>query len=168
MSDVFIEKIVTKKKTVSDKILIAGFIMLGVVLGLASLFLLQTFGLLLAAGFAYGTWWLVTRRNIEYEYSVTNGDLDVDMIISQRKRKRIFSANCKEFDIVARVSDPNQARELQNVNITNRVKAVSSMESEENWFITTNYKGMRTILFFEPSDKMIDAFRKLIPLKVSK
>ena len=29
-------------------------------------------------------------KNIEFEYAVTNGDLDIDKIISQRKIREIF------------------------------------------------------------------------------
>ena len=32
----------------------------------------------------------ISKFNIEYEYALTNGDLDIDMIISQKKRKRLL------------------------------------------------------------------------------
>ena len=48
---------------------------------------------LLLAGMGYGLWWLLTSLNIEYEYSVTNGDIDIDQITAKRKRKRIVSVS---------------------------------------------------------------------------
>lgn len=166
--DIFIEKLITRKKTGQDLLLLAGLILGGIVVIFAALSIpvVRSFWPILAAGIIYLIYYLITSRNIEYEYIVTNGDLDIDIIIAQRKRKRIFSASCKNFDIVARVNSENYNQDTKNIR--NSIKAVSSMDSPNVYFVTLNYKGERTVLYFEPDDRILNAFRSFIPRKVMK
>lgn len=41
------------------------------------------FVLLLTAGIGWLLWYLITMQNVEFEYSVTNGDIDIDQITAQ-------------------------------------------------------------------------------------
>jgi len=166
--DIFLEKIVTKKKTFTDSLIAVGTIFGTIILVMLSftIQILVQLGLsvFLSAGFIYLAYRLITSRNVEYEYIVTNGDLDIDKIISKRKRKRIFSANCKEFDIVSKVKSNSFSQSVQSIR--NRIDASSSIDSPDAYFITLNYKGERTLVIFEPDEKMLDNFKKYIPRKV--
>lgn len=55
--------------------------------------------LLFSVTAAFGSFWLTKYlwegTNTEYEYIVTNDDLDVDKIIGKRKRKRMITVNLK-------------------------------------------------------------------------
>lgn len=166
--DTFLEKLVTRKKTLADYLILAGTVIVGMLLIMAALtiqILVQLgLSLLLAAGIIFLGYRIITSRNIEYEYIVTNGDLDIDIIVAKRKRKRIFSANCKEFDIVSPVKSSQFDHAVQNTK--NRIDASSSVDSPDAYFITLNYKGERTLVIFEPSEKMLKNFRIYIPRKV--
>lgn len=164
--DIFVEKIVAKKKDTMDRLFVFGSILLGIVVVFALPFipLVNNFTMLFVVAVAFGAYWLITSRNIEYEYIVTNGELDVDMIVSRRKRKRIFSAHSRDFNVVAKVNSPQYEQEGKGVG--KRINAVSSVDSPEVYFTTLNYKGEKTILFFEPDKRMLDAFKTYIPRKV--
>ncbi len=164
--DVFIEKIVAKRKTVADSLIVGGMILGGIILAFAVFMIpvLTGFAPILAAAILYGIYYFSKSRNIEFEYAVTNGDLDIDKIIAQRKRKRIFSVNCKEFEVVAKVRSVHHNEEIKRIPV--KIEAVSSMDSEDVYFTVTNYKGSKTVVYFEPSQKMLDAFRTFIPRKV--
>ncbi|MGE5614960.1 MAG: DUF6106 family protein [Bacillota bacterium] len=166
--DTFLEKLVKRKKTLDDILIIAAVIpatILLVFLSLSIPILNQlNLGILLAAGFAYLGYRIVMSRNIEYEYIVTNGDLDIDKIIAKRKRKRIFSAHCKEFDIVSKVKSNSFSRSVQSIK--NRIDASGSMDSPDAYFITLNYKGEKTLVIFEPDERMLKNFKIYIPRKV--
>jgi len=166
--DTFMEKLVTKKKSIADRLITAGIILGTILLILVVLMIqiLQELGisLIIVVGIAYLGYRLLTSRNVEYEYIVTNGDLDIDKIISRRKRKRIFSANCKEFDIVAPVKSDSFSRSSQEIK--NRIDASSSIDSPDAWFVTLNYKGEKTIVIFEPDERMLKNFKIYIPRKV--
>ncbi len=166
--DVFMEKIVAKKKDFKDNLMVAGIILGAVILAFVLInipFISQLgIGLFLIAGLIYLAYRLITSRNVEYEYVVTNGELDIDKIISQRKRKRIFSASCKEFDIVAKVKSNSFSQSVQGIK--NRIDASSSLESPDAYFVTLNYKGEKTLVIFEPDEKMLNNFKFFIPRKV--
>lgn len=166
--DTFMEKLVTRKKKMTDYLIITGAAVgsLLLILVVLSIQVLMQLGLsvLLAAGIAYLGYWVITSRNIEYEYIVTNGDLDIDIIISKRKRKRIFSASCKDFDIVSPIRSSRFDQSVQSIR--NRIDASSSIDSPDAYFITLNYKGEKTLVIFEPTEKMLNNFRIFIPRKV--
>lgn len=170
--DTFMEKIVEKKKTPKDMAIRIGIVLAALLLVMilmdVSFRYPQITGIspLLWIGAVYGAFYLVRSRNIEYEYIVTNGDLDIDMIVAKRKRKRIFSANCKDFDILARYRGTHYERSMDEIK--NRIEAVSTMQAEDIYFIVLNYKGERTIVFFQPTEKMLDSFRKFNPRNVYK
>lgn len=166
--DVFLEKLVVRKKSGKDYMMFAGMILatLLVILIILSIPAISQLGLgfILAAGCIYLAYRLITSRNIEFEYVVTNGDLDIDKIISQRKRKRIFSASCKDFDIVASVKSNSFSQSVQSIK--NRIDASGSPNSPNTYFATLNYKGEKTLLLFDPDERMLNNFKLFIPRKV--
>ena len=89
--DTFVEQIIVKKKGPKEIAIITGTILLVVILVFVLFLFLNYFSLVIDMLLIYGAWWLITGQNVEYEYSVTNGDIDIDQIIAQRKRKRVVS-----------------------------------------------------------------------------
>ena len=97
---VFREYLVAKKKDTKDKLIIAGIIAAGVVISLAMFALMLILALAMAQsenpigtftfsiGFVlvlflwYGAVLLINMRSIEYEYIVTNNELDIDKVMS--------------------------------------------------------------------------------------
>jgi len=161
------EKIVARKKGPKDFLVSVGIVLAGLIVVFITLQIpiLNSFFLLIFAGVAYGVYYFITSRNVEFEYIVTNGYLDIDKIIARRKRKRIFSADCKDFDIVAKYNPFGSGRNvLQNSQKT--IEAISSMESKDIYYITLNYKGEKTTVLFEPDERMLKSFKSIIPRKV--
>ena len=166
--DAFIEKIVQKKKGTQDYLISFGIILASFFVAFSILVFLMTFiqqfAFLLAIGAVYLGIRLQSRTNIEYEYLVTNGSLDIDKIISQRKRVRIFSSDCKEFDALGRVKSRNYGPHVSNG--AEVIFAGTNMASESLYFVTLSYKGKKTVLYFEPDQRMLDSFRRFIPSKI--
>ncbi len=164
--DTFMEKIVMKKKTMADHLITAGIIfgVMVLILLILSIKEIAQFGLILAVGIGYLGYRLISSRNVEYEYIVTNGEIDIDKIISRRKRKRIFSAGCKEFDILSRVKSNSFSQSVQSIK--NRIDASSSIDSPDAFFATLNYKGEKTLLIFEPDERMLNNFKVYISRKM--
>ena len=59
----------------------------------------------LFVGAIYGAFLLSRQLNIEYEYILTNDNLDVDMIIARSRRREMLSVDVKTFEILAPVGD---------------------------------------------------------------
>lgn len=164
--DSFLEKIVVRKKTAKDYLIMTGAIFGGMVLFFAVQMIpfLSSFFIIIVAAIAYLIYQVIIARNIEFEYIVTNGDLDIDKIIARRRRKRIFSANCKDFDIITKLKGGYNDRRISNVN--KRIEAMSSIDSDNVYLITLAYKGEKTVVLFEPDERMLKAFKFYIPRKV--
>ncbi len=55
--------------------------------------------LLLAVVGIYGAYYLCSQLNVEYEYIITNGTIDIDCIINQQKRQRMASFMASEIEV---------------------------------------------------------------------
>lgn len=164
--DIFMEKIVQKKKDYKDFLIIAAILIGAVVLVGVAMFvpILGQMWLFFAAGIIYVSYLLTSTRNVEFEYAVTNGDLDIDKIIAQRKRKRIFSANCKTFEVVARVKSEHYTPQYKSIK--NQIDCTSTKDADGVYFVVLNYKNEQTVVYFEPTEKMLQSFKTFIPRKV--
>ncbi len=166
--DVFMEKIVARKKTAKDYLKIVGLIVLGLIL----LYIVSLFGTfigfllpLILVGIGYALYMLITSTNIEFEYIVTNGDLDIDQIIARRKRKRIFSCKAKDIELMDKVgSDEWKAAERQ----TGRklLDCSQTLDSQGNWFILSDYKGQKLKVVFAPDQRMLKSMKRFNPSKI--
>ena len=69
-----------------------GIIFISVMLGVLPL------GFLLSCGIGYGGYYFLSSEYIEYEYSVFEGELDIDKIIAKRKRKHMITIKIADFE----------------------------------------------------------------------
>ena len=159
--DVFCEYIVKVKKNPAELTISALGIILAVILLGFSLFFLFTpfssFVLLIDAGVVYGAYILITHFNVEYEYILTNGDIDIDKITAKRKRKRVLSFSTKEFEIVAPYK--------QGENYTN-VLDLGTRNYENAYYAVFSKDGQKKTLVFNPPQKMIEAMKTYSPRTV--
>ena len=93
--DTFGEQLVKKETTSADwikRIAIAlGGLALATVLMWLSFFTGFMVLTMLSVGVIFGLAWLMSGFGCEYEYIVTNEDLDIDKISGKRKRKRLIT-----------------------------------------------------------------------------
>lgn len=164
--DVFVEKLVKRRKSPLDIAYMVLLTAAAITICWLAFLYLGIFSPLIIAGIIYLAYYLVTTRNIEYEYIVTNGDLDIDMIVNQRSRKRIFSAHCREFEVVARVDSDKYTPNIRQVK--NVLDCSSRNPGADKWFIYLNQNNTPKVIIFEPEERMIDNFRAFIPRKVFK
>ncbi|HBN83370.1 MAG TPA: hypothetical protein DDZ89_05950 [Clostridiales bacterium] len=163
--DLFNEKIVKKNYDYKDAFIVLALILVAFLLFFLTIFLNLTMALpIVLIGIGYGLFQLISARHVEFEYSVTNGDMDVDKIIAKRKRVRVFSVEGKNLEMLAKLKSDKYTGDFQS--ISQRVEAVSFMENDDVYFLVAPYKGNRTILFFEPNERMLQDFRKKAPRNV--
>ena len=162
------EMIIKRKKNIVDLLIIFGTILLSLIFIFIVLFvLLNHFGemfLVIIAGVLYGAYYIITSRNIEFEYSNTNGEIDIDKIIAQRKRKRIFNGKCKDFEILANVNSVHFNDNYKNNYKT--IDATSRNNNENVYFMALHHNGERTVVLFEPSRKMLESMKMFNPRNI--
>ncbi len=161
--DTFIEQIVAKRKEGKEVGIIAATVVLGLVLLLSLTILMMLSALLFPLipfvwiGVIVGAWWFITQQNIEFEYCITNGDVDIDVIISRRKRKRIVSVRG------AKIEDAGRYRPEQwtNRKVDRFVMTASSLKAEDlRYFTYHSKKRGYTVVVFEPNERVREEFRK--------
>lgn len=102
---------------------------------------------------AYGLYLLRNKQRIEYEYTFTNGDIDIAKVIMNSKRVHILSTNVKEFELIAPVNSSAYKKVSNNINNYKVFKAYNNID--RLYFGIFNHNGKRCFLFFEPSDKLL-------------
>lgn len=175
--DAFMEKIVRHTKTPAERLKVAGILVAAVVLSFVVTFVLPNVPLgatiqsllsmlspFLFAGVCFGAWWLITGMSVEYEYIVTNMDLDIDRIVAKRKRKRVLSVKSKDFEICAKRNGPHYKEYAKGSYAV--LDYAGRVDSPDCWFAVVVVDGKRSLLLFEPDDRMVQTFRRFAPNKV--
>lgn len=111
------EQLVEKRRTGADlakkilisagALIIASFFMYIAMMGFFVMVILAV--LVLAGGV-----WLLGNFNIEYEYILTNNDLDIDKVIGKRKRKRMISLDVSTAEAFAPYPAENDVPRRRN------------------------------------------------------
>lgn len=115
---------------------------------------------LLAFGALYGGYILITNMNIEYEYIVTNGEMDIDKIIAKRKRKRLLTVNARTFEKFGPFKEAEHASE----NYSNRVYACTTPDDPGCYYAVLTHQTMgRVLLVFSPNDNVLNNLKSYIP-----
>ena len=159
--DTFVEQLVVKPMTPADQAKKFGLIAAtGILcLGLAYLSVMVVpLILLVVCAVAYGGYFLVTGMNVEYEYSVTIGELDVDKIIARRKRVHLITVSTAKFDAYGEMTDavpddPDRTIVLCSDN-TGEGEYYADLETEE-------YGATRII--FTPNEAVQEAINAALP-----
>ena len=164
--DVFIEYMVKKQNTGKDILLKILYAVLGVFVMMAAFILSPFLGMfsmiapLVGFGAIFGAWYLITSMNVEYEYILTNGEMDVDKIIARRRRKRLITANARKFEAFGTFNEQEHAGK----DYTNRVYACASPSAPGNYYAVFNHATLgKTLLVFTPNDRVLDGLRSFIP-----
>lgn len=166
--DTFVEQLVKKKKSVGEIIKIAGILLITSILVVASVLLfriLGAFSTFIIVGVFYGAWYLLTAQNIEYEYSVTNGDIDIDRISGQRKRTRIVSVSGRKIESAGKYN----AEKWAGRKVDRTVMAAPSDRDDNLYYFTYHSKKRgHTLVVFQPDDRvkqsLYDGLPKLVQL----
>lgn len=168
--DIFYEYMVKRKKTGVDKLYVAGIALAAVLVTFIMLFCMMLFGtsglggvfLLLIVGAWYGAVYLVKRRNIEFEYILTNGTLDIDKIMARASRKRIISLNLREIEACCPANDGRNF--AANGGNDRKVFDLSGNIADENvYFIDTIKDGQKIRVFFQPNKNILSGIKQANP-----
>jgi hypothetical protein len=158
MGDVFKEQIVKRQGTLKDTAIRVCLVILVVLLGFTAFFILNlgAFAVLIVFALGFGTRFLMSYLNVEYEYIFTNGELDIDIIYDQARRKRLFSAEVKSFEIMAHIDDKNHEHTFHSAQETRDYS--SGVPGPNTYVFVTVYNGKKIKVIIEPNDKMLKAF----------
>ncbi|MBE7029198.1 MAG: hypothetical protein E7405_02980 [Ruminococcaceae bacterium] len=162
--DTYLEYLVKQKYTASKILIIVGLYLLATILSflsflvaLRSPFIFHFYVLVLFI-FFYGARFFSKKLCVEYEYIVTNDELDVDRIIARKTRKRFLTVSVKAFEEFGKVEDDTVKRIKPAVKIV--FDASMGKDSDNRYYAVFNNKnGDKMLLIFNPTNKMLDLFK---------
>ncbi len=165
--DTFFEQIVKKKKTPLEwgimlGTVVAAALLLYGILCIPQLMAMPILPTALILGIGYGGWWLLTSQNMEFEYCVTNGDIDIDLIVAKRKRTRIVSVAGRKIESLQPLAGTVDKKAYKRV-----VMAAPSMKEAGLWTFTyRSKKNGHTLVVFQPEPRVLHAFFEGLPTQV--
>jgi hypothetical protein len=161
--DTFVEQLVKKApdgKTTALKVLVAFAMVVLCALCLLAMFMGFAFAIMVAAGVIYGGIYLITGFDAEYEYIVTNGEIDIDKIIAKRKRKRLITAKASKFDSFGKLSgakEPSKDATVVKVDGT-------GTGAGESYYADFTHSAMGSVrLIFTPDERVIEGIVPYLP-----
>lgn len=185
LEDIYLEYMVKKKKTGKQIALVAVICILGVVLSLVLFGLtfivgvsmnmagtgigqiVSFVGLLLIAAVWYGAYLLITMQNVEYEYILTNSELDIDKIMSKKCRKPIVSFDFKNVTICAAIDDNEHNSDYKNIKADKVYDVVGDAARGGIYFADLlGESGEKIRVLFQPTSKMISSAKKYNPRNI--
>ncbi len=101
------------------------------------------------------TWYLWQFVSIEFEYSIVMGEMDMDIIYGQRRRKRIANAKIRDMTLIAPYSAEYE-HQINSPEIQKRIFAACDINSPDTYFcIYNDEKGTKNLLIFEATQKTL-------------
>lgn len=160
--DTFMEYMVKKDATVASQLKKCGILLAGLLLAGAGVMMLGSQYLnMLGAALIVCTGWVVylllRLQNVEYEYIVTNGEMDVDKIEGKSKRKRLVTIELSSVTEFAPI-DPERPAQVGN-----RVKifAARNMKSKETYAAFLTHKELgECVLYFTPNEEICELMER--------
>ena len=163
--DTFFEQIISVKKTGKAVAALIG-IWLAAFIICFFLFFTGFFGVLtflLIAGVIYGAFKLSCLLNVEYEYIVTNGTMDIDKITNKSSRKRVLSL---ELQTVSRIERYKPA--LLNSADSKDVIIACNADDAGAYLMVASAEGKGAkYLVFAPDERLRGAIVKFVPVFVA-
>lgn len=168
MAETFKEYLIKQKKSPTDILAQIGIIVGTIILVAVAFFYGGSFiGPILIIGILFGVGFLFSRFNREYEYILTNNELDIDVIYNRSRRKRVMTIDMKKIEIMANIKDERHQAEI---NKGYKVINVSDNLNNENTYVIltqTPDKGACKVIL-SPNEAFVNDLFRQAPNKVFK
>lgn len=164
--DIFVEEMVVRRKTVGNLLLSVGMVALAVVLTIVLWLFIPFINTVLILILWFGVYLGIKFQYAEYEYSFTNGDLDIDKIMAKRKRKRLVEINQKQIKVMAPYTSEYES-ETQEYNVSEVIDCSASRNAAGRWFfIYEKSDGQYAFVVIQPSKRLREAMRKYMRSRI--
>ena len=162
--DAYFEQMVTKKADTKTYISMAAVILAAVLIMVVSILFFRYTGffiLILWALVIFGAYYVISGMNVEFEYVVTNEELEIDKIVAQRRRKKMVTASCQTFEALgSQVNEPYQGGRIDVV-----IHAAPSEMAPENYYAVFVKDNTRYMIVFAPNDEILAHIRRHVRRK---
>ena len=166
--DKFAEQLVRKENSTKDDMKRACIIIAAVTITIISVLLIFmgfALAIVLPVCAIWAAWYFLKMLNVEYEYSCTNGILDIDKIFGQSKRQNMLSIEVKTFTVYGKAGTcPEEETEDDSVT-TFAALGISLMENddaEEYYAEFEHPEHGKCCLYFNPDSNFREALEPFL------
>ena len=160
--DIFVEEMVVRRKTVWNLLLTAAMILGGLAVIILVWLVVPFISTVLILIIGFAVYLGVRFQYVEYEYSFTNGDLDVDKIMAKRKRERKLEINQRQIRVMAPYTAEYEP-ETKDYKVSEVLDFSSSKNAAGRWFfIYEKAEGGYGFVVLQPSPQLRQAMYKYL------
>lgn len=161
--DIFVEQLLQRKQGPKDYAITAAAILGAVIIFFLSL-KVPAFTFFILVLVCFGAYWVIASRHLEFEYSITNGDITIDKIINRSRRKRVLSADAREIEEIGKFR-PELVRQKSGF----KPYFVSEYgDGRDAWYFCSHTaKNGNVLVVFSPEEKTLEAIKPFIPRQVA-
>lgn len=160
--DVFVEQMVVKPQKGKDYALKFLIALAAVVLSAFFVLILAIMAFIPVVGIVYAAYYLISGLDCEYEYIVTNGEIDIDKIAGKRKRTRLITADARKFTAFGKLENAGK--------LPDKATVVDATDGSGTAFYADFVHGKlgETRLIFSPNEKVLEAVKPFIPRMIKR
>ena len=162
--DIFVEQLLKRKQSAKDRLIFAGILIAALIVVYLSLVFIPSFSFLVLVGVCAGCYYLISSRNLEFEYSITNGDITIDRVINRSRRKRVVVVDAHDIEDIGKFR-PELVRQKQAFK---KISAAEYDDGRDAWYFcarTTKYGNVFVI--FSPDERTLNAIKPFVPRQVA-
>lgn len=160
MGDFYTEQMVKKQTNMKDIAIKAVLVAVTIVSFLV--LLMFPFGIIAPVVMIVLDVIMFQRLNVEYEYLFVNGDLDIDKIMNKARRKKVFSMNVADMEVLA----PADSAELRQYQNARTYDFTSGTGQAKVYALVVAGQGELKKVIFEPNEEILEGFFLMAPRKV--
>lgn len=167
--EVFIEQIVRKRRTFADTLIVLALAVASVILSMflfllsAKFSMLGTIFIFAIAAVFYFAYILATSRNLEYEYSMVNHEIDIDKIMNQKRRKRLITLNVKKMEAFGKKGRGADYEKYISDSSVKKIYACADKTADNVFYAVYFNEGTKYMLIFSPKQEIVDMIVKFNP-----
>ncbi len=175
--DNYYEQIVVKKMTSQKKtMIIVGFILLilGIVVSVflsAALPPLAFVALAFLGGCIYLIYYIVSNSKVEYEYTFVGGEMRIERIKRQLKRKKVCAFDVKAVDDIDKYNDRESGKRNIDISKQNLILRAEDDDTNPTTYYVLIHDKIRhkpAVLIFTPDDTTLDKIRPYLSIQLKK
>lgn len=160
--DIFVEEMVVRRKNLGNFLLSVLIVVTALFLSVVVWLVVPFINSVLILIILFAAYLGIKFQYVEFEYSFTNGDLDVDKIMAKRKRKRVLEINQKQIQVMAPYTSEFES-ETKGYQVSEILDFSSYKNAAGRWFmIYEKSDGGYGFAVLQPSPRLREAMGKYL------
>lgn len=156
--DTYCEQLVKIKNGARFYFGVIGIWLAVLVIAFLSLLYLRVLSAVIIVAVGYGAYYLCGFLSIEYEYIITNGTLDVDIIYSKRSRKRLATFELSDVESIEKYN----IRAFDKTRYKNVTVACNTGDNSAYMLVVSKESGT-SVAVISPNERTKEEIVKFVP-----